>query len=139
MGFLALVLAAAVAAGAANSGSTAFTCDLALAGGSQFRLEGHFNASGLRTNLATLIQAEGVFMPAAQGLVITSDGTDSHRWTLEDNSRSQRFDASLTRYGSAAAVLLLERRRFVGRHWGRSLVGTGLCNVARSKAEEKPS
>ena len=102
-------------------------------------MDGQFDENGLHSNLAELIKIEGEFAPAPMGIVVTSDGTDSHRWQLQDVSSSQKFDASLTRYGTDVAVLLLERQTFIGRHWGRSVVGVGFCDVHSSQAGEKES
>jgi hypothetical protein len=130
------LLATAAAAGGSGGDSAHLVCRLALPDGSRFRLEARFDESGLRSNLSSLIKAKGVFKPVDPGLVITSDGTRSHRWSLAGGRH--HFDTSLTRYGQAA-VLLLERRTFVGRHWGRSLVGVGLCDVDDRQVAGKKS
>lgn len=129
-------LLAAAAAGGAGGDSADLICRMSLPGGSRFRLEGYFDEKGLHSNLSRLIKVEGIFEPVDPGLVITSDGTRSNRWSLA--SDRHKFDASLTRYGRTA-VLLLERRTFAGRHWGRSLVGTGLCDVRSIGSGERES
>jgi hypothetical protein len=133
------ILAVAGALGAPNQGATALSCGLMLPDGSQFQLEGRFDGDGLHSNLSDLIDFEGAFVPMTDGIFITSDGTDSYRWQLHDAGSGQKFDASLTKYGNEAAVLMLERQRFVGRHWGRNIVGIGFCDVRGGQAGEKES
>jgi hypothetical protein len=136
----AILLAAAAGLTAPASDDRTLTCSLELPAGSRFRFEGHFDKDGLHSNLSDLIKVEGEFTPASPpGIVITSDGTDTRLWRLGSVRSSQKFDASLTRYGVQGAVLLIERHKFVGRHWGRSLVGVGLCDVRNSQTGEKDS
>jgi hypothetical protein len=134
--FLLAALSATTPESSPQISATSISCDLVLPHGSHFRLNGHFDERSLRSNLSDLIQVEGVFVSADRGFIVIEDGVDNHRWRLDSVSDSQIFDASLTEYGSQAAILTVERRRFVGRHWGRSLVGVGLCDIRRGQADE---
>ena len=131
------LLLAAAAALVAPEDATAISCDLALPEGSRFQVLGHFDDEGLHSNLSELLDFEGarLMAPAApSGLIITSDGTQRHGWWQENGP--QKFDASLTQYGSEVATLTLERRVFRGRHWGRILVAVGLCRVGDGAKDE---
>jgi hypothetical protein len=134
-----LLLAAAGAVAPPDAAAAVLTCRLELPDGSKFQLKGRFDPNGFRSNLRDLIQVDGDFAPATEGIVITSDGTNSHLWRLDHEGTSQKFDASLTTYGSETAVLKVEKRTFVGRHWGRSLVGVGYCEIRRDQAGERNS
>ncbi|MBO9690026.1 MAG: hypothetical protein J7598_25780 [Mitsuaria chitosanitabida] len=132
-----LVLAAAGAVAAPSS----VTCDLVLSDNSEFRVDGHFDERGLSSNLSSLIGMEGVFALQPPETLVVLDGSTRHRWTLEGDGL--KFDATLTEYSAdfqgrptTKAVLLLESRRFIGRHWGRGLVGAGLCEVRRGQTDE---
>jgi hypothetical protein len=135
-----LILLGGVAGPAApNTDAKALTCNLELADRSRFQLTGLFDKAGFDTNLSDLIGVEGDFAPAPEEIVITSDGTQSHQWRLDSVRSSQKFVVSLTEYGAQPGLMLVERRRFVGRHWGRSLVGVGLCDIRSSRRGGKES
>ena len=124
-----LFLAAAGAPAASGGDAKALTCSLELPDRSRFALTGRFDKDRLRSNLSELVRGEGEFESAPPEFVITRDGTETYRWRRGSRPQGEFFDASLTRYGSDAAILLVERHKFVGRHWGRDLVGLGLCDV----------
>ena len=138
MNILAFLLAAVGAAAAPDNNVTSITCNLTLPDRSKFQLAGSFNDAGLHSNLSDLIRNKGVFAGPAEPVIVT-DGTERYGWSLDDKSESQKFDATLTRYGRDAALFVIERRKFVGRHWNRSLIGVGLCKVRRRQAAGKAS
>jgi hypothetical protein len=118
-----------------------FTCNLALPGGAQFRVDGRFDESGMHSNLSALIHTEGDFAPIPPEEVVVLDATQSYRWSLDRGGL--KFNASMTRYwggqaGTEAptALFVLDGRRFVGRHWGRFFVGAGLCEVRNVETGE---
>ncbi len=136
---LTILLAAAGVPAAPGSDAKSLSCSLELPDRSRFGLKGHFTTNGLHSNLSELIRTDGEFISSPQDIVITSDGTESHRWRLGSRPMGEWFDATLTEYGGKAAVLRVERHKFVGRHWGRSLVGVGLCDVRDGQAGEEES
>jgi hypothetical protein len=141
-----ILLFAAGAVAGQNVGASTLSCDLTLPDGSRFQVEGYFDESGLHTNLSTLIQSEGVFVPDAHEAIVVSDGTSNHRWQLQILENGQKFNAFLTQYfanqhglPAPTAVLRLESQRRAGRHWGRSLVGVGLCDIRPGQSDEQAS
>ncbi|HEX8624005.1 MAG TPA: hypothetical protein VF782_02885 [Allosphingosinicella sp.] len=124
-----LLLAAAGAPAAPGGDTRTLTCSLELADRSRFGVTGRFDEDRLRSNLSDLVRGEGEFESAPPDLVVTSDGTETYRWRRGGRPQGEFFEASLTRYGGDVAILLVERHKFVGRHWGRALVGIGLCDV----------
>ena len=139
MSVVTIMLAAIGAITTPISGATALRCALALPAGKKFQLVGRFDATGLHSNISKLIQVEGDLTPAIEEVLVINDGTERRRWSLNDKVQSQKFDASLTQYGSEVAVFILEKHKFVGRHWGRTLIGVGFCDVRRSRTSGKVS
>jgi hypothetical protein len=134
---IALLITATAAAAAPIGAVASISCSLASPDGKQFRVGGYFDGQGLHSNLseidASLPLTNVVLEPEQNQIIITSDGTMAHHWTV-DAKDGQKIDVSLTQYGSRAALMTIEKRRFIGRHYARNIIGVGYCAVAPHQA-----